>query len=110
MYKRQENNLIIMEHIYKYLAERMEIRCNTHVETIKRHGDGFELGVRGEDKADIRCDYLIAAPGRAGAEWFTEQCRGLGLSFINNQDVYKRQNKWFTMPEGGYANGYESGN
>ena len=49
-----------MEHIYKYLAERMEIRCNTHVETIKRHGDGFELGVRGEDKADIRCDYLIA--------------------------------------------------
>ena len=80
-----ENNLIIMEHIYKYLAERMEIRCNTHVETIKRHGDGFELGVRGEDKADIRCDYLIAAPGRAGAEWFTEQCRGLGLSFINNQ-------------------------
>ena len=23
-----ENNLIIMEHIYKYLAERMEIRCN----------------------------------------------------------------------------------
>ena len=80
-----ENNLIIMEHIYKYLAERIEIRCNTHVETIKRHGDGFELGVRGEDKADIRCDYLIAAPGRAGAEWFTEQCRGLGLSFINNQ-------------------------
>ena len=80
-----ENNLIIMEHIYKYLAERMEIRCNTHVETIKRHGAGFELGVRGEDKADIRCDYLIAAPGRAGAEWFTEQCRGLGLSFINNQ-------------------------
>ena len=43
----------------------MEIRCNTHVETIKQHGDGFELGVRGEDKADIRCDYLIAAPGRA---------------------------------------------
>ena len=38
-----ENNLIIMEHIYKYLAERMEIRCNTHVETIKQHGDGFEL-------------------------------------------------------------------
>ena len=57
-----------MEHIYKYLAERMEIRCNTHVETIKRHGDGFELGVRGEDKADIRCDYLIAAPGRAGGD------------------------------------------
>ena len=58
-----ENNLIIMENIYKYLAERLEIRCNTHVETIKRHGDGFELSVRGEDKADIRCDYLIAAPG-----------------------------------------------
>ena len=31
------------------------------------------------------CTYLIAAPGRAGAEWFTEQCKDLGLSFINNQ-------------------------
>ena len=28
---------------------------------------------------------MIAAPGRAGAEWFTEQCKELGLSFINNQ-------------------------
>ena len=33
----------------------------------------------------IRDSYLIAAPGRAGAEWFTEQCKDLGLSFINNQ-------------------------
>ena len=41
------------------------------------------LPVRG--KGEIECTYLIAAPGRAGAEWFTEQCKDLGLSFINNQ-------------------------
>ena len=30
--------------------------------------------------------YLFnCCPRRAGAEWFTEQCKDLGLSFINNQ-------------------------
>lgn len=28
---------------------------------------------------------LIAAPGRAGAEWFSGQCRNLGLKLLNNQ-------------------------
>ena len=29
--------------------------------------------------------YLIAAPGRSGAEWFAHQCRKLGLPMTNNQ-------------------------
>ncbi len=79
-----ENNLIIMENIYKHLLENgIEIRCNSHVEKILREGERFVLPVRG--KGEIECTYLIAAPGRAGAEWFTEQCKDLGLSFINNQ-------------------------
>ena len=32
----------------------------------------------------VPCD-IMRGFGGAGAEWFTEQCRGLGLSFINNQ-------------------------
>ena len=79
-----ENNLIIMENIYKYLLEHgITIECNSHVESIIREGDGFVLPVRG--KGEVECKYLIAAPGRAGAEWFTEQCKTLGLNFINNQ-------------------------
>ena len=29
--------------------------------------------------------FLIAAPGRSGAEWFAQQCRQLGLPMTNNQ-------------------------
>ncbi|MDD4320654.1 MAG: NAD(P)/FAD-dependent oxidoreductase [Acidaminococcaceae bacterium] len=79
-----ENNLIIMENIYKYLIGKIDIRCDTHVEKICQEGTGFVLQTTGEI-ADVHCKCLIAAPGRAGAEWFTEQCKELGLSFINNQ-------------------------
>lgn len=80
-----ENNLVIMENIYKYLLEKgIEIRCNTPVQEIKIADDGtFALEIEGG--ADVCCKYLLAAPGRAGAEWYSQQCRKLGLSFINNQ-------------------------
>ena len=79
-----ENNLLIMENIYKYLLGKIDIHCDTHVEKIYQEGTGFVLKTTGEI-ADVHCKYLIAAPGRAGAEWFTEECKELGLSFINNQ-------------------------
>lgn len=80
-----ENNLVIMENIYKYLLEKgIEIRCNTPVREINIADDGtFALEIEGG--ADVCCKYLLAAPGRAGAEWYSQQCRKLGLSFINNQ-------------------------
>lgn len=79
-----ENNLLIMEHIYDYLMEHITINCNKHVEEISKNSAGYELTISGE-KESVLCEYLIAAPGRAGAEWFTTQCQKLGLSFINNQ-------------------------
>jgi len=79
-----ENNLVIMENIYKYLLGKIDIHCDTHVEKICQETDGFLLKTTG-DAYNVKCKCLIAAPGRAGAEWFTEQCKELGLSFINNQ-------------------------
>ena len=79
-----ENNLIIMENIYKFLQDKIEIRCNTAVDEICREEDGtFALELSKGD--EVRSKYLIAAPGRAGAEWYTEQCGKMGLKFINNQ-------------------------
>ena len=31
------------------------------------------------------CTWLIAGPGRSGAEWFSNQCKELGIQLINNQ-------------------------
>ncbi len=78
-----ENNLIILKKLYDFLKKKVEIRCNTPVREIaKRRGGGFDLVL---EKGRESCRYLIAAPGRAGAEWYSTQCEKMGLRLINNQ-------------------------
>lgn len=76
-----ENNLQIMENIYRELKEKVDILCDTKVESFRKEEDMFYLETTA---GQFTSDYLIAAPGRAGAEWFTEEGRKLGLSFTNN--------------------------
>lgn len=78
-----ENNLQILKNMYDYLKERAEIRCNTQVVRIVPEKNRFQLELANGDT--VTCTYLIAAPGRSGAEWFSSQCRELKLDLINNQ-------------------------
>ena len=78
-----ENNTKILKSLYEFLKPRITMLCNTHVSEIKRQGDKFSLQLK--DKGDIECRYLIAAPGRAGSEWFSGQCKELKLDLCNNQ-------------------------
>lgn len=80
-----ENNLRILEHIYDELLNKITMLFNTKVEDISISADNFELTTANPEYSKINCKYLIAAPGRAGAEWFSDQCRKLGLKQINNQ-------------------------
>ena len=74
---------MILTNIYEDLKDKMDFHFNTAISEIKTCSEGYELVT---EKGDIaRCQYLIAAPGRAGAEWYTEQCAKMGLDFINNQ-------------------------
>ena len=78
-----ENNLRILANIYEYLKDKVEFRFHTAVEKIEVLPEGgYRLVTRGED---FDCGYLVAAPGRSGAEWFADQCKGLGIPLINNQ-------------------------
>ena len=78
-----ENNLRILQNMYEDLRKVIEYRFRTEVCSIDRDGDGYSLGLKKGD--DIKCRYLIVAPGRSGAEWFSEQCRKLGVKLINNR-------------------------
>lgn len=78
-----ENNLMILSRLYNHLNKRVEIRCNTEVKQIIPEDGFYTLILENGEKVD--CRYLIAAPGRSGAEWFSEQCRKLNLGLINNQ-------------------------
>ena len=78
-----ENNLRILTNIYEGLRDKLEFRFSTEVTHIAQADGGYRLTTaRGEE---ISCRYLIAAPGRSGAEWFAQQCRQLGLPMTNNQ-------------------------
>jgi len=78
-----ENNLQILEQLYEFLKEKVTLVFNTPVVQISQQGEGFVLGLKGEET--VQCRYLIAAPGRAGSEWFAGQCAELGLTMLNNQ-------------------------
>ena len=79
-----ENNLNILRSIYETLRQWMEFRFRTAVTRIEDlGGEGYRLITADGDEVD--CTYLIAAPGRSGAEWFANQCKELGIELINNQ-------------------------
>lgn len=82
-----ENNLAILKKISDYLNTRLDMFFNTTVEDIERADDGtFNLKVTSHSETvQHQCRYLVAAPGRAGSEWFSKQCQRLGLKLINNQ-------------------------
>lgn len=83
-----ENNLRILQRLFEHLKNRVEMRFNTKVTSISKNqgDDTFTLDLVGRGfEETISCRYLIAAPGRAGAEWFSNQCRQMGLKLINNQ-------------------------
>ncbi len=78
-----ENNLRILTNIYEHLKESVEYRFRTGVEHIDPAGEGYTLTLANGETVD--CTYLVAAPGRSGAEWFSGECKRLGIHLINNQ-------------------------
>lgn len=78
-----ENNIEILKKLYSHLSKKINILCNTQVLEIIYNGDNYGLTLG--NGSSIECGYLIAAPGRSGAEWFTQQCKNLKLKLINNQ-------------------------
>ena len=78
-----ENNLRILTNIYEYLKDTVEYRFRTAVEHIDPAKEGYTLTLAGGEVVD--CTYLVAAPGRSGAEWFSSECKRLGINLINNQ-------------------------
>ena len=78
-----ENNLRILTNIYEGLRDKVEFRFDTAVSEIAREGEGYRLAFA--KGGEVSCRFLLAAPGRSGAEWFAGQCEKLGINLINNQ-------------------------
>lgn len=79
-----ENNLKMLQSTYEYLKDKVEFRFECLVEHIESDGKGSnELLLH--DGSRLAAEYLIVAPGRAGAEWFSDECTRLGIEQENNR-------------------------
>jgi hypothetical protein len=78
----ERNREILLEQS-RWLEKHLDLSCNTRVSEIEPLENGkYHLDT---SIGAIECKYLIAAPGRSGAEWFSKQCHKLSLPMINNQ-------------------------
>lgn len=79
-----ENNLQILKNIYDYLEDKIQIESDCGVDKINVRDDGsYDLSLA--NGQTLNCTYLVVAPGRAGAEWFSNQCKELDIPLLNNQ-------------------------
>lgn len=83
-----ENNLLILEQMYEDLCDYgVEFIFNAKVTdfNINESNKWTINAIKYNKDFEIISNYLVCAPGRSGAEWFSEQCNRLKLKQINNQ-------------------------
>ena len=78
-----ENNFSMLKKTYEHLQNCVEFRFLCPVKHLLLDGDKRELEL--ESGEIIRAEYIIVAPGRAGSEWFSGECRRLKLKQENNR-------------------------
>ncbi|HHW19192.1 MAG TPA: NAD(P)/FAD-dependent oxidoreductase [Firmicutes bacterium] len=78
-----ENCPRILKNMRDYLSPRATIKTSSRVEKILAE-NGRVYGVVLSDGSVERCRFLIAAPGREGSLWFSDEAKRLGLTLENN--------------------------
>lgn len=79
-----ENNLSMLKKTYEHLKDKVGFHFLAPVKNIESDGSGDNQLVL-ENGEKVSAEYLIVTPGRAGAEWFSDECKRLGVKLLNNQ-------------------------
>ncbi|WP_127837397.1 NAD(P)/FAD-dependent oxidoreductase [Clostridium prolinivorans] len=77
-----DRNLFILQNIFDYLNERIDMIFNTEVIEIDKSKDEFI--VQTEEKTYIAKN-LVIATGRSGSKWISKMCRKLGIKTESNR-------------------------
>lgn len=73
----------VIRAMHEEIDGRADILMNASVERIKVT-DGVVKGVDCDDGSSFNCTYLVLAPGRSGADWFSGVAQELDLQLENN--------------------------
>jgi len=92
-----ENCYQVLKAMQDYLFPRVEVKLGAMASEVLVDG-GKVKGVATEDGEKYLCKYLILAPGREGADWFSHEAERIKLTLHNNPiDVGVRVEVPFTV-------------
>lgn len=83
-----EQNLEILQSIFEYLKERIDMRFKAEVEdivTVKEDNGHRVKGVVLKSGEEYEGDFVVIGPGRDGSAWLTEILKKRRLKMYNNQ-------------------------
>ncbi len=75
-------NYIVLKNLYEELAEKVEFRFNSPVETVRKTDEGYEICSRGETFTGHTC---VISAGRSGSKWMEGVCRDLHIPTLSNR-------------------------
>ncbi len=75
-------NYIVLENLYNELKDKVDFYFNTHIQTISRTDDGFEITA---PEKSYSCKYCIVSVGRSGSKWMQGVCDSLGINTLSNR-------------------------
>ncbi|HDP69685.1 MAG TPA: FAD-dependent oxidoreductase [Actinobacteria bacterium] len=77
----------VLKSMKEFLNSKIETRTSVEVERILTE-NGRVTGVQTADGEEIKCNYVMAAPGRVGSDWLNSEARRLGLRLhVNPVDI-----------------------
>lgn len=77
-----DRNVKILGNLYNKIKDNIEMKFNTEVVDIEKHGKEFI--VKTEDE-EFRCKDIIVATGRSGSKWISKVCTKLGIESRSNR-------------------------
>ena len=78
-----ERSLHVLKHMQDYLQDKIEIINNKTVESLNVE-DGAIKGITLNNGEVIEANYVVVAPGREGADWFSKELIKNGVNVVNN--------------------------
>ena len=77
-----DKNLVVLEHLYNRLKDKMDIYFDTPVQSVERTDGGYRVVT---DKGSYDGRYCVISVGRSGSKWMEKLCRDLEIPTSSNR-------------------------
>lgn len=79
-----DRNVKILEKIYEYSSEKVEMMFNTTVQDVEIDEENNYI-VKTDKGEKFRCKNLVLASGRSGSKWISNMCNKFNIKTFSNQ-------------------------